>query len=499
MKKGIFLQKLATRPRNIFAALAWDFTVGLALTLMLTVADCFGGVTLTPAEKHWLCAGHLGGFGPADHLGNITRRLFDADAGGGSGGGGGGIKTLDDLHVALTKRIEEREKNFTKFMADTDNWQKDTKQILDEFTQLKNRVGASEETLLALKKLQSALGSERRLAFGDPAKRIAADPELRAQFNVLVRGAGKDGEFRAQVDAIRKGLTTGAEPGSTLINPQLYREIYDLLLTYGAWPTLKVVNLGTKVTSFPIKTARPQFSFVDEGGALPVVTKQGTSLTLTPQIYGGILTVSLALLQDSEFDLTADVMGDFGEGSAQLLDYMAFVATGAADAQNKGFTGVFNAGAASVGSATAVEGLTYMDFVNAMLAVAPAALQRPCRWWTHPTMVIRALGVKDTNGRPIFLTALEAPSAGAIGSILGYPVTPVGVAPYDNAPGSKAFAFGNPDGGVVGIRSDFSIDASDEYAFSTLERAFRGWGRAGFKVRNSNAFSVLTLAEDTEN
>jgi HK97 family phage major capsid protein len=495
MKKSKFMQKLATRPRNLFAALLWEATIGVLLVAMVSITNAFGGISLTAQEKRWLACGAIGGGNIVPHLQGIARKFFDADDGGGNGGGGK-IKNLDDLSEALTKKIEDREKKFTRFMSDTENWQKETKQILDDFTNLKNKQGASEETLLSLKKLVNALGNERRMAFGSPIQRIMGDAELRASFNIMVRSAAPNGEFAKQTEALQKGLTTNTTPGSTYINPALYNEIFDLLLTYGAYPTLKVVNLGTKVTAFPVKTARPAFSFVDEGSALPVITKAGNSLTLTPQIYGGILTVSLALLQDSEFDVTADVLGDFGEGSAQLLDYMSFVATGAADTQNKGFTGIFNAGTVNTGSAETIEGMNYLDFLNTMLAVAPAALQRPCRWWAHPMMVIRTLGVKDSNGRPIFLTANEAPSAGAIGSILGYPVTPVGVAPNSNAADQKTFAFGCGDGGVVGLRSDFDITASDEYAFSTLERAFRGWGRAGFLARSASAFSVLKTAAE---
>src|SRR5262245_1327260 len=50
----------------------------------------------------------------------------------------------------------------------------------------------------------------------------------------------------------------------------------------------------------------------------------------------------------------------------------------------------------------------------------------------HPQQVARTLGVKDLNGRPIFLTAIEAPSFGVVGSILGYPLTMAAVLPTTN-------------------------------------------------------------------
>jgi hypothetical protein len=125
-----------------------------------------------------------------------------------------------------------------------------------------------------------------------------------------------------------------------------------------------------------------------------------------------------------------------------------------------------------------------------------------CRWFNMPFIhklvaagqeVIVYGKVKDSNGRPIFLTALEAPTAGGIGSILGYGVVPSHAAPTTNAANAKIAVFGDPSGLVVGLRNGFEMEASDHAGFTTYERYFRGVARAGVKVRRSQAFAVLTL------
>jgi HK97 family phage major capsid protein len=120
-------------------------------------------------------------------------------------------------------------------------------------------------------------------------------------------------------------------------------------------------------------------------------------------------------------------------------------------------------------------------------------LNRASKWWMHPQMLVRLLSLKDSNGRPIFLTALEAPTAGGMGSILGYPVVPSFAAPTTNAANAKIAVFGDPGGLVVGMQNGFEFESSDHAGFTTYERYFRGIARAGVKVRRSQAFAVLTL------
>jgi HK97 family phage major capsid protein len=218
-------------------------------------------------------------------------------------------------------------------------------------------------------------------------------------------------------------------------------------------------------------------------------------VSLEVEAIAVLLNVSLQLLQDAEFDVAADVLADFMEAFAYRLDWSCLQADGTADATDGGMTGVFAGGTAVTAASgnTSVETTDFEDWTKVILGVDAGVLSRPCRWWMHPHILVRALSVKDSNGRPIFLTATEAPTPGGIGSLLGYPVTPAHAAPNTNAASAKIAVFGDPNAYVVGLRRDFEFAASDQHKWDTLQRSFRGVGRAGTKMRKASALAVMTL------
>jgi HK97 family phage major capsid protein len=234
-----------------------------------------------------------------------------------------------------------------------------------------------------------------------------------------------------------------------------------------------------------------------EAAAIPDDTNEtGSTMTLTVLPNAVLLNVSRQLIEDAEFDVTSMVMGDFQEAFNLRLDTAAFVGGGNGGGTDGNFTGLFNAGVKAVAAQgnTTVGALEFDDVARCLTTVAPVVLKRRPRWWMHPQMLVRLMSIKDNNGRPIFLGALEAPSYGAIGTILGYPVVPVMAAPNTDGAGVLVAAFGDRNGQVVGVRDDFAFEASDHYRWNTLERSFRAYGRAATGCRQANAFAILQTA-----
>lgn len=384
-------------------------------------------------------------------------------------------------------------------LTNYDQLSKETKAAMEELTKVKNSINDQSQVLGKLQKLQVQLRHEQRMAFGDPLKRLLADPEKRERINLgILRAVNKEGDLTARHAARFKALGEDSSPGSTLINDDLLNELYDTLATYGKWSTLGVKRLGTKTTKMPVKTARPVANFVlTEGGQLGDDTnKAGTSVSVEVEIIGVLLNVSLQLLEDSEFDVASDVMNDFVEAYSYRMDWAAFQADGTADVTDGGFTGAFEAGTAAVAAAThtSVGALTLDDFVKCLTTVDAQVLTRASKWWLHNQMLARIVGIKDGAGRPLFQTALEAPSPGAIGSILGYPTELVMAAPNTDGVSKKIALFGDPQAFVVGVRRDYTFEASDQHKWDTLQRSFRAYGRAGFKMRRALGMAVLTTA-----
>ncbi len=384
-----------------------------------------------------------------------------------------------------------------------DRLDKETKTALEELTKVKNAANSIGEFETKLAKVNQLLKQQARSSFGSPIQRIQHDDEMRIRLNLAVRGACNidkllDGSIAKLRDEIKgKALDVTNTPGTTLFTNELLREIYDLLSSYGAWSTLGVRRMGTKLTKLPIKTARPIAYVIKPGNRqfADDANKAGTTADLEAELIGVLITVYNELLQDSEFDVTSDVLDDFMEAVAYRMDFCAFRADGTDDATNGAFTGLFEFAPSVTADATrtTIGATKFTDWLKCLNGVDPVVLTRAARWWIHPTNIARAVGVVDGNGRPIFQTALEVPNPGSIMNLLGYPITPLLVGPSTDAASQDVAAFGDPNGYVVGVRQDFEFAASDDFKFDYYSRAFRGVARAGFKGRRTGAFRVLTL------
>lgn len=396
------------------------------------------------------------------------------------------IKTLEDKHAEILKAMPS-----------------DLKATVEEMTKVKKTINDQQANMEAfsrtIAKFDAQLSRHARRDFGDPVARISGDKEMKARFNASIRHAisrGGDHFERAALDIVQKaGLGEDTSPGSNLIDDALSAEIYDLIASYGIWNTVQVVPASTKDNKFPVDTADPvaQFILTEASAIDDDANITGTSVTATAEVCAVLLNVSLQLIEDAEYDLTGWIANKFARAYAKRLDYATFRGDGTADANNGGMTGVFNAGTAATAAAgnVTVEGTDLEDWMNCLL-VTEALFERPSKWWMHPFILARAALVRDGNGRPIFQTALEAPST-SIGSILGRPVITGNVLPSTNTASSKVAAYGDPGGQINGIRKGYMFEASDHHKWNTLQRSFRAHGRFATKNRAATAFTVLTL------
>ncbi|HTI72902.1 MAG TPA: phage major capsid protein [Candidatus Limnocylindria bacterium] len=413
--------------------------------------------------------------------------------------------------------IDAQRKKTEQLVTDFNRLDGETKKSFEDLTKLQklanDSASASAKIQRQLMMIEGQLRRERLMAYGSPTKRISADDEMRERLNLAVRLAvSKEGDMvKLVADRIKalggtglleetrlKALGEDSSPGSTLINTALARELYDTLASYGIWPKFGVRRLGTKITKFPVKTARVVANWLTSEASQisDDSNKAGTSVNCTVEPFAALLNVSLQLLQDAEFDVTADIVDDFGEAAAFRLDYTCLQADGTSNATMGGYTGIISGGTAAGAASThtTVETLDEPDVRKCLTTVDPVVLSRRAGWLIHPQFLVRLLAIKDGNGRSIFLNALEAPSAGGIGSIFGYPVWLAMAMPTTNTASKPVAVFGDPEGLVVGMRQDFVFEGNDSFKWDYLQRSFRGYGRAGIIIRRSQAFAVLTTA-----
>ena len=412
-----------------------------------------------------------------------------------------------------------------KVLDDLDRSDKEVKKAMEELTKVKNTCNDFATTMAEIQKVQKAIALNARSSFRDPVQRALANDETRAFLNASARAAAFPAEYSKLPAECRKLLEGANVEGRTLsgvdsslgqatVPQQTFNEIYDTLLEYGDWNTLDVMRVGMRTTVLPVATARPNFYWIGSGtggaGESSAITASdftGSSVTLIIQTLASYLLCARELLADSTVDLAPYILNQMVQAVSFGMDTAAFTATGAADQTNAGYVGIFNAASANSNLAaiaaagnTTVEGTQLEDWQRVMLTVNPQVLKRNPRWWMQPQILIRALSVKDKNGRPLFQTYTEAPMPGGIGNILGAPVVLAAAAPTANTAGSAVAAFGDSKGVAVGIRSDLEIATSDDIKFAENMRAFRTLMRAGVKIKtvaNSTTLkplAVLTLA-----
>lgn len=397
------------------------------------------------------------------------------------------LKSLEDQNSTLLKNY--------------DQLGKDTKKAMEEFDKATKRLDSVEDVTRSLQKLQKHLSLERRQAFSSPAKRIAYDEEKR---NIFLARICKSLEIESRapehIRAIIKDLDTANTPGSTYIaNAEVERDIYDLLATFGVFNQFDSRMIGAKTTEVRLKTARVAAVFVDEAGAMTAdSTKAGSKVTVTPGKIGALISVSSELLQDDVGGLVEDILNDIAESIAYRIDWIAIAADGGADATDGGFTGIMGGGGtdrtAASGNVTMAT-LDYEDVLACVTNLPTGLLQRGgAKWLMNPTILAKIMLIKDGNSRPIFHSALDAPSYGSLGTILGFPVVTSAVCPSTDSAGNRVAAFGDFMAEAVRIRRGIVFDRSEHWAFDTDEITFRGTARAGARVKAATAFQVLKLA-----
>ena len=396
------------------------------------------------------------------------------------------------------------EKNFKDIDADS-------KKLSDEFaSHVKSFEGLPSQIAditRSLSQIQLKVATERRAAYGSGLDAILADEEMRNAVNGVIRtsyarATGKalhiPDEQQKGAEDFQRAMSGGASPGTTYINAQLLPNIYSTIAEYGVWNRFDVIPVSTSSTKLIVDATDPTMYWSAENTAPTEGAITGSNVTATINKLLGWIQVSTELIEDAEIDVAGHVLRKFANATAKGLDWACLQADGGADATDGGFTGIFGgSGTAAVAASgnVSVATLDLEDWMAAMLAVDASILNSPtAAWILHPQMLVRALAIKDGNGRPIFLPSTDAPAPGAIGSILGFPVILAHGANATDGVSKKIAVFGDLMGQAVCLRKDFEFAASDQAKFTEDSIVFRARARAAAKTKTAGSFGVLTTA-----
>jgi HK97 family phage major capsid protein len=396
--------------------------------------------------------------------------------------------------TALQTEQKEVKKNF-------DQLQTETKNAIGELTAVKNTVNNQAEVIGKLNEAIKSFEREQHIGSNPIARFTASDQRCNWLVGCFKKAAGMS-LTKAEHEAVytKTGVYQGDSGIGAAVTPtETSSMIYDALLRYGQWNTLGVVPIGAHTQVLPLISARPTAYWVAQDAAITEGAMTGTSVSLVIRAAGAWIPASRELLQDAQDngqDMAGYLLEQLSQAVAYRLDWACFAADGGADTTDGSYTGIAVGGTAATAATgnTTVATLDLEDFVRCLTTVSAGLLQRPCKWWIHPQVLAKIVQIRDSNGRPIFQTALEAPAPGAIGSILGYPVVLTGAMPSTDSTGNVIACFGDPQGGAVGIRKQFELAQSDHFEFSSNNTCFRVIVRAGFIIKAATSFAKLTLA-----
>jgi HK97 family phage major capsid protein len=376
------------------------------------------------------------------------------------------------------------------------------------------RGGSDAEIAMAVRAAFTALAMEKQASVADPIEKfLHRNPEQRLLWSGIGRkmcgGRATLEEANAMEEAMpgcMKALTAGLVPGDALgtglppvpVSP----DVWDLLLTYGAFRDLGVRPMGGQYTKFAQVTGLPDayvFSPAKQGTAAPPVDRSlgGKELDEAANTFICWLQVSLAWISDPKFDVASAVLSRIIPGLAKRVDWCAFQGTGVDDLLNAGQTGLFvdetipTYAPALVGK-TNILALDRVDFLNVVGAVAPAALQRPCRWFIYPGFIPKLLQLKEGEGNT-YLLKTPAETQGEW-HLVGFPVTWAAQAPALDQANAKVAAFGEPSSYLVALREEMEIMSSDSSGFAQALRDMRGIMRGKCQTRDATGLATLKLA-----
>lgn len=377
--------------------------------------------------------------------------------------------------------------------------------LITEHGELKTKAEAMQKTLEDSSKTIGEQAAEivtlkqSLLRAGSEAKQ-AVDEESRAYFARAFpeecKALGEALRAKRQHALVTKAETTGSL--AALIPPSLDVAIYRTALAYGAYRFCDVRPMPSGTETLTIETAKPRFGFKAENGLYPEVGLGLAPVGLTVKTFGGYIGVSSEAEQDSDIALGAYVATLFAEEAARFLDYLTFMADGTNTTDSGGFTGITNAGTATVAAAghTSLSKCTGDELFTFMKSLGQAILDNPDSCWMGNTVAVSELAlIKNAAGNPVFAQpGANTVPYGTIGTIFGKPVKGVDVMPSFPGAGQAALVFGNPKAQAVGVRRDYNFSFNDNVFWLQGMRAYKADMRAGTKIKNATHLGVFKLA-----
>jgi HK97 family phage major capsid protein len=324
------------------------------------------------------------------------------------------------------------------------------------------------------------IDEEQRTVVSRPAIVVDEDKsvaEKRAFRNYLLKGETRD------------LLTTNT--GAAVIPQAFYGTLLEAKKAWGGITNL-VKTIQTE-NGAPMKV-----SLANDTGNLLVpileavtVTEQDPTLSSvllnSEELTTNAITLSIAMLQDSAFDVDGWIKAEFGKRYFRGLASLVTNGSTSGNIQSV-TTGYTASNTVTTGTIATVK---YADLVSLFAAVDPAFTDSSTFTMNSNTRSV-LMQIVDTLGRPIFLPAV---TSGAPDTLFGRPVVLNQFLP-NVATGNVAIQFGSYSDGYLlrNVDPGLSVVRLNERYMDKLEIGFLGYARSGGIVTNPGVAPIANLA-----
>ncbi|OJF16819.1 MAG: hypothetical protein A6D91_11010, partial [Bacillaceae bacterium G1] len=315
---------------------------------------------------------------------------------------------------------------------------------------------------------------------GEPDKRTsprATEEYRRAFWNVLRAPRGM-----ADPQEVRDLFKSSDGKGGYLAPEEFELELLRELGKTSVMRQIASVVQSSTDRRIPMVTEKPSFTYIGEKGTYGKTSMSFDVIHISAYKAGGIILVSEELLQDSYFDLEAEIRRQFVEAQSELEENSFINGDGVEKP-----TGVLVD--AQKGVEAAASGITADDLIDLFYNVKRGYRQRGT-WLMHDSTIRAIRKLKDNDGQYIWQPGIQA---GEPDRILGRPVVTSDFMP-EIAAGAKSVAFGDFSRYRIMDRLGITIQRLDELYAETGQVGFRCTFRNDGKLLLSEAVKYIQHA-----
>ncbi len=250
-----------------------------------------------------------------------------------------------------------------------------------------------------------------------------------------------------------------------LIREQNASEIWQAAIEFSAaLRTFRTVDLGKKITNYPVIASLPEASFVtgedadDSSSIKPTTVMDWDDRTLTVEEVAGIVVIPENVLEDAEpeFNLWGEIRPRIAEAVGYTIDRAVFFGVNAPTSWPDGLVPAAIAAGNSVAEGT---GSDLAEDLNLTMGKVEDDGYDPTTWYARRSLRRRVRSLRDDNNAPIWVQTLSE-AGRLIGSIWGADVAYVTNGAWDNSVATALV--GDPSRAVIGIRKDLTFKILDQ-------------------------------------